>query len=372
MFFTRILSNGLCSLMLLIMCGLPGCSALGPRSVIVDRGSYIDAVAQSGKEQVLNNLLRYRYGDVTAFVDLEQIVSGYSYGGTLGVNMLPDQFADTAEIGGTLKYEGRPTLTYLPLNGRGFYKNIMTPVPPEAVFAVLRAGWPVDLVLGTTVQKINHLSNAIGVGRHRKPPDAQFWEVVELIEKLYNEGVLDFRIDIIPQSQPYADQQQPANDPDTPRTLLWLEDSTASQISRREIAALKSLMGLDPQLSEFEMRYARVSERPNQIVIATRSIMTILASFAAKIKIPEAHIADGRAPDSILSAGNPHGLALNIKWGKAAPDDVYVKTRYQGLWYWIDNTDYPTKRTFSFLNLLFSLSDRSETTRPPLVTIQAN
>ena len=337
----------------------------------MDRVNYIDAIAQSSKEQILTNLLRFRYGDVTAFLDLKQIVSGYSYGGAVGVNVLPDQFGET-EIGGSLRYEGRPTLTYSPLNGRAYYANILIPIPPEAIFAVLRAGWPVDLVMGATIQKINRISNGVSIGRYRRPPDKEFWEIVELFEKLFNEGALDFRIVDNQEYQGDADDQKHSNMASSGKSLLWLEDIEVSESTRREIDTLKRLLGLDKNLSEFELVYGQVSQRSNQIVIMTHSIMTILASFAAKIQIPEEHIAEGRAPASIPPMDKSHGLSLKIEWGAAAPQDTYAKTKYLGQWYWIDGKDYSTKRTFSFLSMLFSLSDRGDSAKPPLVTIQAN
>ena len=355
-----------------LLFGITGCNSWGPRSLVEDRVNYVTAIARSSKEQILTNLVRYRYGDVTAFLDLKQIVSGYTYGGTLGVNVLPDNFSETAEIGGSLRYEGRPTLTYAPLDGRAFFANILTPIPPSAIFSVLRAGWPVDLVLGTTVQKINGVSNGVHIGRYRRPADREFWKIVELIEKLYAEDVLDFRILDYTGSSAGKDQKGSDGPYASGKSLLWLEDTEASEDTRLEIDSLKKLLGLGEELSEFELVYGRIRERSNQIVIMTHSIMTILASFAAQIDIPRQHVEEGRAPANNPGATHSPGISLIIKWGPSAPVDAYAKTQYLGQWYWIDGKDYASKRTFSFLTLLFSLSDRGESAMPPLVTIQAN
>ena len=349
-----------------------GCTGWGPRSVVIDRGNYIDAIASSSKEQIFNNLLRFRYGDVTAFVDLKQIVSGYTYGGSIGVNVLPDRINESAEVGGSLRYEGRPTLTYVPLTGRDFYANILTPIPPEAIFSVLRAGWPVDLVLGTTVQKINGISAGISIGRHKRPPDPRFWKIVELIEMLYADGILDFRISREQRADKDENGQGQVVNSDTGKSLMWLEETTANAAARNEIDDLKRLLGLDPDISEFELIFGRLPGRADQIVIMTHSIMTILGSFADKAGIPQGHIADGLAPASTPVDEMSHGLPFTIAWGSQAPAYAYVKTRYQDLWFWIANEDFPTKRTFSFLALLFSLSAQGEGAQPPLLTIPAN
>ena len=45
--------------------------------------------------------------------------------------------------------------------------------------------------------------------------------------------------------------------------------------------------------------------------------------------------------------------------------------RYRGQWFWIDDRDQQSKRTLSFLMLLFSLTEGAPTQPAPVVTIPA-
>ena len=51
------------------------------------------------------------------------------------------------------------------------------------------------------------------------------------------------------------------------------------------------------------------------------------------------------------------------------PPDAYAAVPYKGYWYWIDDTDAASKRTFTFLMILFSLAETGQSTAAPVVTV---
>jgi hypothetical protein len=92
-----------------------GCKSIGPDSVQPDRMPYSTAVADSWKEQLLLNIVKTRYGDAPAFLEVVSVVSGYSLetGVQLGGQFSPQSLrGDTfAAAGMGAKFTNRPTIT---------------------------------------------------------------------------------------------------------------------------------------------------------------------------------------------------------------------------------------------------------------------
>ncbi len=106
---------------------LAGCTPIGPRTVMRDRFDFGTAVAESWKQQTLLAIVKLRYLDVPVFLDVGQIVSGYTLetgvdlsGQVAPVNRSGDTFG---ALGGHSTFTDRPTITYTPLTGDQFLRG---------------------------------------------------------------------------------------------------------------------------------------------------------------------------------------------------------------------------------------------------------
>jgi len=49
-----------------------------------------------------------------------------------------------------------------------------------------------------------------------------------------------------------------------------------------------------------------------------------------------------------------------------------VQVKYGGYWYWIDDRNFITKRIFTLLTVLFTLSETGQKIQQPILTSRAN
>ena len=184
-----------------VVCGLAisttGCyHAIGPQSVARDRHMYAASLSDSWKEQTLLNIVKMRYLDPPVFVDVGNIVASYSL--TQGIsasgNIIPNNQAPDATVGGFGTYSNSPTITYTPLTGSKFIRGLATPLPPEAIFSSIEAGLPADLILFTSVASINGLRNQEATLEGITPADPDFHRMRVLMRKIQVSGAVRIMI----------------------------------------------------------------------------------------------------------------------------------------------------------------------------------
>src|SRR5688572_4423816 len=147
---TQIAHSALAPLAFFTLLVSAGCKSIGPATVARDRFDYSGSISDSWKRQTLLNIVKMRYLDPPIFVDVGQIVAGYSL--ETGVNAGGQISSESIQgnslmLGGSARFTDRPTITYTPLTGSKFIKGLMTPLVPESVFFTIQSGWPADAVL---------------------------------------------------------------------------------------------------------------------------------------------------------------------------------------------------------------------------------
>jgi hypothetical protein len=140
-----------------------GCHSIGPGTVPRDRFEYSSSISESWKRQTLLNIIKLRYLDLPTFVDVGQIVSGYTLETalTLGGNLSSAGAVQGNSItgGGSARYTDRPTITYTPLTGSKFIRALMTPLPADSLLYMVQSGWPAGAVFFAGVAAMNGLKN---------------------------------------------------------------------------------------------------------------------------------------------------------------------------------------------------------------------
>jgi hypothetical protein len=337
----------------LVLLTLAGCASVSPQHVNTDRMDYGQVIGDSWKRQTLLNVVRLRYADAPMFLDVASIINSYTVGGNASAKAVvpAPTNVNSFELGGTASWSNTPTVTYQPLLGDRFTKSLLQPIPPVSVFQLMQGGWPAALVFRTVIASVNGLRNSsAGVAA-----DPGFDELSGALSHIQRAGNIGIRVEARKDGGGVLAVIRRAD----PRTPLG-EDS------RR----VRALLGLADDVNEFEITYGLVPRHPGEVAMLTRSMMEIMLQLGFGIDLPAAHAASGRALPGQWQAGDVQGRPLvRIRSAADEPADAYASVRYKGYWYWIDDDDIESKRTFTFLMILFSLAETGQSSAAPVVTV---
>ncbi len=329
---------------------LAGCGSLGPKTVVRDTFNYNSAIAESSKNQLLQNIVRIRYADMPIFLEVSSIVNQYEVKSNASARV--DGELAPFTFGGS--YTERPTISYTPLSGEKFIRSLMTPLAPEIVVHLIEVGWPARLVLGLSVQAINGIYNQSGGGLVSHPGDTRFDSLVSSIAIIQRSGVLVSEIE--------------QHDGETDMLLMFREHPDSRIQS--EIASVMKLLMLDPDIPRFRVSAGICPTESDEIKLRTRSILMIIHALAMGIEVPKSQ--QGETIDSTSGPveNNTEDLShVKIRSGKSPPEDSYAAIQYRNYWFWIDNGDVRSKRAFSFVQLLMNLSEGGGERKTPVLTL---
>jgi hypothetical protein len=335
-----------------------GCASIGPLTVPRDRRDYVAAVADSWKEQTLLNVVRMRYGDAPCFVDVSSVISSYTLEGQLSGSA---QLGTSAQgmVGGTATYSDRPTITYTPLTGDKFSHSLLRPIPPSAIFELIQAGYPADLILQMTARGINGLSNRSSLGGVIRQADPEFYAVLAALRRLQLSGDVTLRL------EKHGEEEV---------GFLTLSKRRGEQSNRDLDFVLKTLGVVPGKNGEIALTFGALPRSDAEIALLTHSMLGVLLEVASGVDVPSAHVTEGRTGPTARppDASDPHDRPLiRIYSGAKPPPGVYSAARYRDTWYWIGDDDLASKRVFTFLMMFFSLAETGVVPLTPVVTIPA-
>ena len=328
---------------------LAGCGKLGPKTIVRDRFSYNAALAESWKNQLLQNVVRIRYADMPIYLEVISVVSQYEIKGKASVR--GGILAPVAVSGG---YTERPTMSYAPLKGQKFSRSLMTPLPPRAILHLIEVGWPAEFILDLAVQAVNGIYNRAGGALVPHPADPEFTTLLELLASVQQSGVLVLQV-----------EQHEGKE----ELVLMFRKHPDSKVEA-EIASIMQILRLDPDMRRFRVSAGVCSTESNELKFQTRSILMMMYALAMGVEVPSAHSVD-TIHDAVPSAGKSAESISHarIRSGKAPPEDPYAAIQYRGHWFWIDNQDVQSKRAFSLIQLLMNLAEGDTVKDAPVLTL---
>ena len=340
---------------LLLSVWLSGCASFGHTTIERDHLDYGMAFHDATKKQLLNNIVRLRYLEAPVFVDVSSVINQYALIGRMDAALGTSNAligGDTANLGGSGQWEDRPTITYTPVSGRAFAESLLTPIDPEALFALVQSGWPAELMFRLTVSSMNGVRDA---NRGERQADPEYRKALGAWKRLRDDRAIGLRRTVI-------DEKKVAS------ILVYIDDTSTSPQRQADIAYIREVFRLNPDKKEYVLKYGLVPDKDDQIAVMTQSVLEIVLDLAWQVDVPDEHIQDGRTKPTFVDSGEG-GPLFKVRYSEEKPEDAFTAIWDRGYWFYIDDRDMVTKRTFGVLQILLSLTESGRGGKGPVVTI---
>jgi len=151
--------------------------------------------------------------------------------------------------------------------------------------------------------------------------------------------------------------------------VLFFNTRVLAPEETARVEELRGLLRLVPGRSEYQVRFGAAAAGEGEIAMITRSMLQILIDLGDYVEVPPADVRDGRTAESQAPSSAVLGRLLKVKAAQERPADALVSIQYRNGWYWIDDRDLASKRTFAMVMIFSTLADSGAREAMPLVTI---
>jgi len=324
------------------------------------RADYNEAINKTEDEQMLLSIVKGRYGETFSLLSVTGVAANVRFGSRAGadVGIGPDKnfLGNLVPFSAGLAYEENPTITYAPVQGEHYLRQVMSPIPLDILLLTVRSMTSGAQLFTLLVNRINELQNPDFLDGPSAKPDPRFARFVELMVELQKAGVLDL-----------------LEDPRKDIAFDVVIDGNAPQYSKKIYEFLDLLNLQRPADATGDMVipafFAVRAKKMWGIAIATRSTMDLIEILRAAIEVPEEH--DGAG---LVIHYPPMGLAgqgIRINSSTEKPNNMSLSVKYRGYWFTIDEADQRTKAFFRTVRSFWSVSMAASTDQraAPVLTI---
>ena len=344
-----------CAALLVLAAALAGCAWLGPEVIRSGRPAYNDAILTTNDEQLLQNVVRLRFGDSVGFLNVTSVTANVSFTttGTVNVGFGPQSnyAGNLVPFAGTVTSEQNPTISYTPLSGDRLLRQFAGEVPLDLAILIINTAHSHGAAWTAIIRRVNNLRNP----EYPDPPalvvDPQFEEIAALAGTLQQRGTL-YWVRLTGAQTGYA-----------------LVLHSYAPRNSREVARLVELLGVTKPAREGDdivipVRLSVGSPEPGAIAIETRSVLDLMRLAAASIQLPP----EAAAVAMSFPKPGPGGRAVRIHVAQERPAQARVAAEHRGRWFYIAVDDESSKQWFSMLQLL--VGAQSPDTGPgPILTV---
>jgi len=142
-----------------------------------------------------------------------------------------------------------------------------------------------------------------------------------------------------------------------------------------ETHKLVEMLRLTPGKTEYPIRMNDIDHDPNLIRLRTRSVMGLLYYLSQSIEAPQEDVRKGKLTTTKYADGRPFDWSdlfsnlFQIKSSPEKPSDAFVSIKYRGSWFYINDTDVESKRTYALFSQIFAIQAGKINVERPILTL---
>ena len=341
---------------------LSGCSQLGPDFMENGRNEYNKVLANTNDEEMLLNLVRRRYADSIAILEVNSVSTSLEWkqSGSLIANIF-EGTDNNLGLRSDGSYSEKPTITYLPLQGSNYVRNVLSPIQPEIILLLARSGWSIERLLRLTTNKINGINNASeasGPTPTFEPSYKEFKALANIFYQLQQKNIISFGYQL------QGDRSKLAL---IIRQKFSKSEDVKSLLTALNLSTTNTIIPLTTNFSS--------GTEGTCIEINLRSLAGIQFFLSHGVLIPHDDIINNRVKVTKTKDGQ------NFNWQnilsdlfvvysqKEKPINASVKVKYRGHWFFIKDNDMESKYTLMLLNQISALQSGNIEKVGPVLTL---
>ncbi|MCB1116093.1 MAG: hypothetical protein KDK71_06445 [Chlamydiia bacterium] len=333
------------------------------------RNAYNVAAQNTTNQELLLNLVRLRYSDTPYFLEINGITTQFNFSSKILPSIKIPGFDEEnpAGLGGEMTWSNQPTIQYSPLEGKEFAVQMMQPLDLRMIQGLIFTGWDVDRVFRLLIQNMADIPNAVAASGPipATPPHyKKFFECLELLRHFQQLGELQIGIR-------YMAIEGEEDDKKEPNTIQISFPYNGAESDR--LAEL--LEGVKKTQGRYVLNLRQAFNENASLGFMTRSLLSAMYYLSLGINVPPKDIEAG----TVAITANPDGSLFNwhevigdlftIHWSYRRPQYSYLAVPYRGYWFYIDDSDVSTKRTFVLLQQIYNLQAKQQEKEGPILTI---
>jgi hypothetical protein len=336
-----------------------------PSSAVMEgsggRNAYNIEVQKTNSEEMLLNLVRLRYYDSPMFLQVTSVTASFTFKNSASalINLPGFNNTNPTILGGETLWQNQPTIQYQPLQGQEFANQLMQPLDVTTIQQLIYTGWDIYRVFRLAIQNFLEFNNnpkEKELSLEKNIRYKNFIEAITLLNNLQEEG--DLQIGVLDEK----------NENNKGAKEIQFAFSSENE-NGKKLADLLKITSCDN--GNYLLNLPQGFDKKGHVGIIPRSILSCMNNLSHNVIIPEKDIKENKAIELSSEKGKKCHLEniMTILSSSIKPKYPYVSIKYRDMWFYIEDSDLSSKRTFMLLLELFNLQSAKVRDSGPVLTL---